>query len=108
MLPVTVVSVGREQVFSLCYRYFNEKCIYGSGSVIAIILSLKYIDKKILLAILVPLLFFILLSSGGIFKTIFYHILPLLGYVRLNGEFTYFRYPDLPFIECIFPATIHQ
>src|SRR6185295_1203688 len=46
--------------------------------------------KKILLVALAPLLFFILLSSGGIFKTVFYHVLPLLGYVRLNGEFTYF------------------
>jgi hypothetical protein len=62
----------------------------GLGSVVAIILSLRHINKKILLAFLVPLLFFVLLSSGGAFKTVFYHIMPLLDYVRLNGEFTYF------------------
>jgi len=62
----------------------------GLATIVAIILSFKYINKKILLATLLPLLFFILLSSGGVFKTIFYHIMPLLGYVRLNGEFTYF------------------
>jgi len=62
----------------------------GLAPIIAIFLSLKYIKKKILLAVLVPLLFFILISSGGPFKIITYHIMPLLGYVRLNGEFTYF------------------
>jgi hypothetical protein len=62
----------------------------GLVPIIAVVLSLKYINKKILITTLVPLLFFIFLSSGGIFKTFFYHVLPLLGYVRLNGEFTYF------------------
>ena len=62
----------------------------GLASIVSIFLSFKYINKKILLTILLPLLFFILLSSGGVFKTIFYYIMPLLDYVRLNGEFTYF------------------
>jgi hypothetical protein len=62
----------------------------GLGPAIALILVLKYINKKILLVTLVPLLFFIFLSSGGVFKIIFYHVMPLLGYVRLNGEFSYF------------------
>jgi len=62
----------------------------GLASIAGITLSLKYISKKILLVALIPLLFFILLSSGGIFKTFFSHVMPLLGYVRLNGEFTYF------------------
>jgi hypothetical protein len=35
-------------------------------------------------------LFFGLLSSGGIFKTIAYKFIPLVGYVRLNGEFRIF------------------
>jgi hypothetical protein len=34
--------------------------------------------------------FFILLSAGGIFKTVAYRVLPLMGYVRLNGEFRIF------------------
>ena len=33
---------------------------------------------------------FFLLSTGGIFKTIAYKLFPLIGYVRLNGEFRIF------------------
>ncbi|MBS1510382.1 MAG: hypothetical protein JST86_06065 [Bacteroidetes bacterium] len=33
---------------------------------------------------------FALLSSGGIFKTFAYKFIPLIGYVRLNGEFRIF------------------
>jgi hypothetical protein len=33
---------------------------------------------------------FLLLSSGGIFKTFAYKFIPLTGYVRLNGEFIIF------------------
>lgn len=33
---------------------------------------------------------FALLSAGGFFKTMAYHILPGIGYVRLNGEFRIF------------------
>jgi hypothetical protein len=62
----------------------------GLSSVAGIIFLSKYINKKILVFALIPLLFFVLLSSGGIFKTIFYHILPLVGHVRLNGEFVFF------------------
>jgi hypothetical protein len=35
-------------------------------------------------------LFFLLLSTGGIFKTIAYKVIPFIGYVRLNGEFRLF------------------
>jgi len=41
-------------------------------------------------------LFFLLLSTGGIFKTVAYKIMPFIGYVRLNGEFRLFTI--LPFI----------
>ncbi len=34
--------------------------------------------------------FFALLSSGGFFKTVAYDVIPLIGYVRLNGEFRIF------------------
>lgn len=57
---------------------------------LGIILSFRYLSKKQLLSLLFPLFFFILLSAGGTFKTLAWRILPLLGYVRLNGEFTYF------------------
>ncbi len=33
---------------------------------------------------------FCLLSSGGIFKTIAYKVVPFIGYIRLNGEFRIF------------------
>ncbi len=33
---------------------------------------------------------FALLASGGVFKTIAYKFLPMIGYVRLNGEFRIF------------------
>ncbi len=33
---------------------------------------------------------FLLLASGGIFKTIAYKFIPFIGYVRLNGEFRIF------------------
>jgi len=49
-----------------------------------------YAHRKVLLAAGFILLFFILLSSGGVFKTFAYHFLPFTGYVRLNGEFNYF------------------
>ncbi len=46
--------------------------------------------KRSVLLTLSALLFFILLSSGGWFKTFAWNFLPYLGYVRLNGEFNYF------------------
>lgn len=33
---------------------------------------------------------FALLASAGVFKTMAYHILPFIGFVRLNGEFSIF------------------
>jgi hypothetical protein len=41
-------------------------------------------------------LFFFLLSTGGVFKTVAYKIIPFIGYVRLNGEFRLFAI--FPFI----------
>ena len=40
--------------------------------------------------LLITGLLFMLLSAGGIFKTIAYKFLPFIGYVRLNGEFRIF------------------
>ncbi|MBK7560036.1 MAG: hypothetical protein IPI68_00595 [Chitinophagaceae bacterium] len=47
-------------------------------------------NKRHLITLVIPLLFFVLLSAGGYFKTFAWNFLPLLGFVRLNGEFTYF------------------
>ena len=40
--------------------------------------------------LLVTGLFFLMLSAGGFFKTFAYKFIPLVGYVRLNGEFRIF------------------
>lgn len=49
-----------------------------------------YSDRKRWIQVLPGLLFFLLLASGGWFKYLAWKVLPLLGYVRLNGEFRYF------------------
>lgn len=46
--------------------------------------------KKTLLGFGAILLFFLLLSSGGLFKTFAYYFIPFTSHVRLNGEFNYF------------------
>lgn len=82
------LSVNKSSFFATDISMRN---VYvGLSSIGALIFLSKYAKRKVLLVALLPLLFFVLLSSGGIFKTIFYHALPLLGYVRLNGEFSYF------------------
>lgn len=62
----------------------------GLGHLTGIILIAGMITRRMLLTIVTPLLFFMLLSAGGAFKIFAWKFLPLLGYVRLNGEFTYF------------------
>lgn len=61
---------------------------------IAHLLGLIYIAKisarKTIVTFGLPLLFFILLSAGSYFKIFAWKFLPFLGFVRLNGEFTYF------------------
>lgn len=55
-----------------------------------LILFARYFPRRIVLFAAIPLLFFILLSAGGPFKVFAWKFLPLTGFVRLNGEFTYF------------------
>lgn len=62
----------------------------GLAHFIGILIFLRTFNRRIFLSFIIPLLFFILLSAGGFFKTFAWHTLPLIGYVRLNGEFTYF------------------
>lgn len=62
----------------------------GILSLFGIITAFRYFTKRQLITFSLPLLFFVLLSSGGLFKAFAWKALPLLGYVRLNGEFTYF------------------
>jgi hypothetical protein len=65
--------------------------VYGGMALIfGLFFYFKNTDRKVILYSLVPVLFFILLASGGWFKTFAWHAFPLTGYVRMNGEFTYF------------------
>jgi hypothetical protein len=50
----------------------------------------KFFKWQHLFTVVTPLTFFILLSAGGHFKTFAWKYLPLLGHVRLNGEFSIF------------------
>ncbi|MCB0714571.1 MAG: hypothetical protein KDC06_01040 [Chitinophagaceae bacterium] len=61
---------------------------------IAHLLGIGYILKTTSLKKVIgfgwPLVFFILLSAGSYFKIFAWHYLPYLGFVRLNGEFSFF------------------
>ncbi len=60
--------------------------------VLLLFLLLAYLGKKNNWQkfLLLTGLLFLLLSTGGIFKTFAYKFLPMIGYVRLNGEFRIF------------------
>jgi hypothetical protein len=62
----------------------------GITGLVGVYIFFRFSIVKNKLLILLSLLFFVLLASG-IPKIIFYH-LPLLGFVRLNGEFSYFPF----------------
>ncbi len=62
----------------------------GLAHLAGMIVLLRFASRRVIITISVPLIFFILLSAGGYFKTIAWNVLPLIGFVRLNGEFTYF------------------
>ncbi|MBS1574605.1 MAG: hypothetical protein JST09_04815 [Bacteroidetes bacterium] len=67
-----------------------RNCYLGIAGLIGILLLLKQASLRIIIVTSIPLLFFLFLSAGGYFKIIFSKIFPLVGYVRMNGEFTYF------------------
>ena len=76
-------------------NFFNTdismRNVYGGiAMLIGLIFFFNNKNKRIILYSLIPLLFFILLASGGWFKTFAWKFLPYTGYVRMNGEFTYF------------------
>lgn len=62
----------------------------GIYLLIGLLLFFRYSNKKLIAFTVFILLFFMLLSAGGWFRTWAYYILPFIGYVRLNGEFSYF------------------
>ena len=51
------------------------------------VLNKKNTTQRFFLAVGI---FFLLLASGGMFKTFAHHYLPFMGFVRLNGEFRIF------------------
>ncbi len=62
----------------------------GIAHFIGLIFIVRLVSKRVLISFGLPLLFFILLSAGSYFKIFAWKFLPFLGFVRLNGEFTYF------------------
>lgn len=62
----------------------------GIAHLLGLVYIAKISSKKTILTFGLPLLFFILLSAGSYFKIFAWKFLPFLGFVRLNGEFTYF------------------
>ena len=82
------VAVNKSSLFDTDVSMRNV--FVGIAGLSGFIFFVRFANRKVLTAAMTFLLFFILLSAGGIFKTFFYYTVPLVGYVRLNGEFTYF------------------
>jgi len=62
----------------------------GLAGLFGLSIFFRYTRIRVILAVAIPLLFFILLSAGSVFKLFFASFVPLVGYVRMNGEFNYF------------------
>lgn len=76
-------------------NFFNTdismRNVYGGiGMLIGLLFYFRNIHRRIIIYSLVPLSFFVLLSAGGWFKTVAWHIFPFTGYVRMNGDFACF------------------
>jgi len=62
----------------------------GVWLLIGLVIFITNANKKIAAIASFIILFFMLLAAGGWFKTFAWRYLPYIGYVRLNGEFSYF------------------
>ncbi|MFM2138170.1 MAG: hypothetical protein RJA57_477 [Bacteroidota bacterium] len=62
----------------------------GLANLTGLLVCIRYLFRRSWSVAVIAWLFFLLLSSGGFFKVLAWNYLPLLGTVRLNGEFTYF------------------
>jgi len=62
----------------------------GIAHLLGLIYVTRISSRRTIVTFGLPLLFFILLSAGSYFKVFAWKFLPFLGFVRLNGEFTYF------------------
>jgi len=86
LLPFTTVKND-----ALFHTDVSMRNSYFSCTLLLFFLTSLFSKKnKLQLFLLFAGLFFLLLSSGGIFKTIAYKCIPFIGYVRLNGEFRIF------------------
>ncbi len=86
LLPLTTTKLDAFFGTDISMR----NCFFGLTLFVFLILALqnkKNATQKFFLAIGV---FFLLLASGGMFKTFAHHYLPFIGFVRLNGEFRIF------------------
>ncbi len=82
------VAVQRSSIFQTDIAMRNT--YIGLPLLAGFLLFVRRADKKLRLYTLSVLCFFFLLAGGGWFKTVAYYTLPFTGYVRLNGEFSYF------------------
>ncbi len=76
-------------------NFFNtdpsvRNCYFSLALLLFFLLSLFNKKTGFQKFLLITGLVFALLSAGGIFKTLAYKFIPLIGYVRLNGEFRIF------------------
>ena len=82
------LAVNKSSLFATDVSMRNV--FMGMASLVGVIFLFLYFNRRILVALAFGMLFFVFLSTGGILKTIAYYVLPLVGNVRLNGEFAYF------------------
>jgi len=82
------VAVNKSSFFATDISMRNV--FVGIAMLSGFIFLIRYAKRNLSIFILAVLLFFVLLSSGGVFKTLFYYTLPFVGYIRLNGEFAFF------------------
>lgn len=67
-----------------------RNCYYGITLCIMLFVALFNKKNSLQCFLWIVGVLFLLLSSGGVFKTFAFNYLPFLGYVRLNGEFRIF------------------
>lgn len=82
------LAVNKSSLFATDVSMRNV--FMGTASLVGVIFLFLYINRRILVALGFGMLFFMFLAAGGILKTIAYYVLPLVGNVRLSGEFAYF------------------
>ena len=86
LLPFSSV---KNDIF-FCTDIAMRNCYFSLVLGVMLIISIFSKKNKLQLFFWIIGALFLLLSTGGIYKKVAYNYLPLLGYVRLNGEFRLF------------------